>query len=226
MSRPCPLNCFEDAQITMFFDFTGIDYNTKVKCQAKGFLFSDEDTPFPDAMYGDVSGTWTYDTGVGWKAAGTVNSEGPAIVLPLIRPYNWELAVTFDYSPGEVAENVRLILGSMAPDNEYIALAFAQDNAVGASELVWLLYTNDGAGSVDVQFTGDALAGTGERVIKLRSLNGCVSVYDNEDNVWEDYTGRQAGTGFNPSHVFIQVQKLGAAALADITIKDITVIYS
>jgi hypothetical protein len=220
------MNCIEGAQMSMVLDFTGTDLDTKAECQALGLLFSDNDTPFPDELYAPCNGTWTHVEGVGWKAACAVNSEGPSIIIPLVRSYNWEMAVTFEYAVSDVAELARLILGTMMPNNDYGIVAFSQDNNAGASELACLFYTNDGDDTITVRFTGDPLAGVGERVIKIRSLNCCASVYDQEDSVWEDYTGRQAPVSYTPTHLFVQVQKIGAAALSDITIKNITITYS
>lgn len=227
MDPQCPLDCCNDNETRQIFDFTGTMLDTKAECQAMGLRFSDDDTPFPDNIYSDIDGTWTHVESVGWKAVAGDDSKGPAILIPLIRPRDWEINITFDFAVAAVGDQVRFIVGTMMSNNDFGAVGFVQDNAAGATELTWLFYTNDGDDSITIRHTGSAFAGVGEREVRLRAANGCLSFYDDQDDGWNDYTGRQAaGSDYTPVYLFVLVQKLGAADLADITIKDITMIYS
>jgi hypothetical protein len=210
----------------MVFDFTGTMLDTKAECQAMGFLFSDDDTPFLDPIYAAIDGTWTHDTGVGWLAACATDSKGPVIIIPLVRPRNWEVAITFNFDAAVVGDKGRLVLGTMTANGDFGALGFSEDSNAAATELVCQLMTNDGDDSLTARHTGQALAGTGDRELKLRNLNGCIGVYDEQDDGWNNYAGRQAaGVDYTPTHIFIQVQKFTGATLASFTIKDISMIY-
>jgi hypothetical protein len=226
MEPGCPLDCSSSEETRQVFDFTGTVLDTVAEMQAMGFIFSDNDTPFPDTIYAAVDGTWTHDAGVGWKAVCAVDAKGPVLMLPLVRPRNWETAITFNFAVGAVGDKGRLVLGSATANGDFIALGFSEDQNAGATELTCHLYTNNGDDSITTRHSGDALAGAGDRELKLRGQNGCVSVYDEQSDTWVDYTGRQAaGVDYTPAYIFIQVQKITGATLADFTIKDLTMIY-
>lgn len=197
-------------------DFTGTDWNTKVECNYVGLRFSDVATPFPGNLTWPVSGTWAHSAGNGWQPTITVNAEGPAILIPIMRPGNWELFLDYEYTPGNVNERFWLALGYIANSNHYGAFAAVRDAWVGASDLQYHLYTNDGDDTGTAQYNGVVIAGAvGNYQIGFRAQNGCVGVYDDQNNSWNYFTGRQC-TGASPystftaAHAFLQFNRSDA----------------
>lgn len=208
-------------------DFTGLAYDTKPECQAVGLRFSDSDTPFSNPLGTvAVSGTWAHSAGNGWAASGMSNDEWSVILIPLMRPENWELDVVLTYSPAAVAHMIRFYMGHLTPSGHMGDALDAEDTSVAANQLICVHYTNDGDDTFTARYTGAALVGTGDRTYKLRSKNACRSVWDEQDDAWHDYQGHQCTTvAYTPGYVFIAVQKIGANTLSAHYIKSLTLKY-
>jgi hypothetical protein len=191
-------------------DFTGTDWDLKGECNYVGLRFSDVATPFPDILTWTHSGTWAHSAGNGWVPTMTVNNQGPAILVPLMRPGNWELFIDFEYTPGHVNQRFILDLGYLANSNHVGARANVRDDGAADSDLHWALQTNDGDDTWTNRYTGANIVGaTGNYQIGFRCQNGCVGVYDDQNNSWNYYQGRQ-NTGASPysaytaTHAFLQ----------------------
>jgi hypothetical protein len=157
--------------------------------------FSDLDTPFPASLIVayPVSGTWVHVAGRGWHGVPAVEGEGPALLIPLLRPANWEIEVDLDYgTPGGITDEGIFVFGYCTSSNHVGAYGQIEDLNVAATSLTERLYTNDGApGGYTQRYAGAALAGAAVRTYSFRCMNGCVGVWDDVDNLWHDYEGKQ-----------------------------------
>lgn len=207
-------------------DFTGTDYDTVAECNVVGLRFSDTDTPFPDTFRFSVSGTWTHSTGNGWQPASSTADEGPALIIPLCRAANWELELVINYAPTNVLHMMTLDFGYISNSNHVGACATIADAWATSSQIRASLNTNDGDDTYTAQYTGATLASTGERTYKFRCKNGCVSVWDEQDDAWHNYTGRQnAGLAYTAAWAFIQVRKYSSQDLCTIYLKSLILTY-
>lgn len=210
------------------FDFTGTDYDTKAECQAVGFKFSDDDIPFPDTIVNTVSGTWSHTAGKGWIASPSVDTQGPALLFPLCRSHDWELAAVITYEPTDVAEQGAIKIAAITPTNHYSFLAMASDSSAVAKSIESSLYTNDGDDTNTARHLGDpeTVVTTVDWTIKMRNKNGAIQVYDDEDDTWHDYTGRQStGISYTPSHIAIQAYKYTELTYWPAYLKSFTLTY-
>jgi hypothetical protein len=208
--------------------FTDTSFDTKAECNAYGVRFSDDaGVLFPSVVVGTISGTWTHSAGNGWQPASSADAEGPAILVPLMRPGNWELSFTVNYAPTSTAHQFALYFGYLTNSNHYGALGVIHDSNAGASELSCLLYTNDGDDTLTAQYTGTALAGTGLRTYKFRCQNGAIQVYDEQDDAWHSFNGRQsAGVGYTAAYAFLNVIRPGTGAtLSRVYLTNLTLTY-
>lgn len=209
-------------------DFTGTLYDTKAECQAAGLRFSDDDSPFgygglraavPGA-YPDLAGSWSHVAGSGWQPASTTNSAGPALLLPLARPGDWEMSITIDYQPTDVAHQINLLLGCVPMAGPGLH-AEIYDNSGAASQLI--------CAEVTQSYTGSTLAGTGERTYKIRSRHAAFSVYDEQDDAWHDSESWIVLSGqyqdMSPAFVFVQAVKLAGADLSRVYLQELGLTY-
>lgn len=201
---------YNPAQLTVGvdIDFTGTDFDTKAKCDDIDIRFSDADTPYPTTTYVQHAGTWAHVTGNGWKPNTTDGTKGPSLIIPLARPENWELEVVFDYSSALDADTGRLILFALTSSNHVAFFGMSEDNNVGGDSLQCSLFSNNGTDVFTSRYAGGVLAGTGQRTIKIRNLNGTYGVWDDDDDAWHDYEGHQsAGVSYAPAFLGIQATK-------------------
>lgn len=201
-------------------DFTGTEYDTKAECQYRGLRFSDDDTPWPDALIAITGpGTWTHSADNGWQPGEMDENEGPSLLIPLMRPANWILELQWKYAPADVNEQGILYFGYITNSNQPGAYARIEDTSAAASQLEAHLDTNDGDDSYTERYNGAALAGAATRTYRFRCMHGCISVWDDQDDAWHDYEGRygvipqMASIPYTAAWAFIQtVMPIGAAA--------------
>jgi hypothetical protein len=216
------LNCiFHDIDL----DFTGTDYDTKAECNAEGIQFSDADTPYPATCYVQQDGTWTHVTSSGWKPATTDETKGPSLIFPIARSENWELEIVFNFDSSDVSDTGQLILFAMTPSNHIAFFAMADDSHGSADQLVFSLFTNDGDDTYSSAYVGSGLAGTGQRTIKLRNLNGTYGIWDDQDDSWHDDEGRQSvGIPYGPMYLGLQARK-GANTMVTFEVENLKLTY-
>ncbi|KKL64275.1 hypothetical protein LCGC14_2166670 [marine sediment metagenome] len=206
-------------------DFTGTDFDTKAECNAEGILFSDADTPYPTKTYVEHAGTWAHVASNGWKPVTADADKGPSLIIPLARPENWELEIVFDYSVAAIEDTGQLILFAMTASNHIAFFGMSEDNNAGASTLQCSMFTNDGDNTYTSRYAGGVLAGTGQRTIKIRNLNGTYAVWDDDDDAWHDYEGRQStNASYASSFVGLQARK-GANTMATFEIETFKLTY-
>jgi len=210
---------------TINIDFTGTDFDTKVKCNAVGIIFSDTNTPYPTKTYVEHAGTWTHVTSNGWKPNTTDVTKGPSLFLPVVRSENWELEIVFDFSSADVSDTGQLILFAMTASNHVPFFALASDSHGSADQLIVSLFTNSGNDTYSSVYIGSAITGTGQRTIKLRNLNGTYGVWDDQDDSWHNYEARQsAGISYSPAFVGLQGRK-GANTMVTFEIENLKLNY-
>lgn len=203
-------------------DFTTIEYDTKAECiqpHGPGLRFSDNDTPFPSWLRRLIAGTWTHVAATGWQpATGVGENDGPGLLIPLLQPGQWELEVVLDYSaPAGVDDEGYCSFGYITNSNHVGACATIYDNAAGATQLIASLETNNGDDTFTTRYTGAILAGpfAGPVTYRFRCMNGCVSVWDDQDDAWHDYEDRPALVGqvaaipYTAAWAFIQFADTG-----------------
>lgn len=219
-----PSSIWRIGETVLDLGFTGTDYDTKAECQAVGLRFSDSDVPFPDTLRFPTSGTWAHSAGNGWAASSSILNEGPAILLPLCRPGNWELEIVLDFGP-TAAQTGFLLLGYISNSNHVGAYGRAVD-AGGTVQMQARLYTNNNDDTYFSQWAGAALVGTGMYTYKFRCKNGCVSFWDAQDSAWHDYEGRQnAGHAYTAAAAFVQITKYTGTLWTDTSIQSLKLAY-
>ncbi len=225
MSYLSPEEVRKCVYLELDLDFTGTDYDTKAECNAIGIIFSDADTPYPTTTYVQHAGTWAHVAGNGWKPNTTDGTKGPSLLLPIARSEDWELEIIFNFSSASVNDTGQLILFAMTPSNHVAFFALTDDGSAGADQLVTSLFTNDGDDTYSSNYIGSALAGTGQRTVKLRNLNGTYGVWDDQDDSWHDFEGRQsAGISYSPTFIGLQARK-GANTMVTFEIENLKLTY-
>jgi hypothetical protein len=204
-------------------DFTGTSYDAKAECQALGIRFSDADAPFPAELYGVEAGSWAHAAGSGWQPTSVVDNTGPALVVPLLRPGNWQLAAGLTYPAG--GTNFRMVLGYLTGSNHCGAAAVILDDAA-ADSLRATLQTNDGDDTFTGRYSALSTLGAGTWTYKFRCYTGTVSVWDHYDDTWRNYTGRQAlGRAYTPAYAFIQFLKTPGATFPTCYLSSLALTY-
>jgi hypothetical protein len=207
-------------------DLTGTGYDTKAELQALDVRFSDADTPFPATLYGALVGTWSHAAGLGWQPATVVEDAGPGLLLPLMRPANWELAVGLNYPADPSNPQFALAAGYLAGSNHCGAAALIRDASATSQALRATLETNDGDDTYTVRYQAAATLGPGSWTYKFRCFSGAVSVWDDYDDGWRDYAGRQTvGHGFTPAYAFVQFLKAGGATFPTCYLTNLALTY-
>lgn len=192
----------------LVLDFTGTAFDTKAKCQTLGLRFSDDDEPFPETLLHSVSGSFSHSATAGWRPTAPVNDEGPALLLPLARPGNWELEIVLNYNPAGASDQGRVYVGYLASTNHVGAAAMFVDAWNAAYDMRASLTTNNGDDTLTTQYTGTILSGTGLRTLRFRCENGAVGVWDPQGSSWHYYEGRQsAGIAYTAACAFVQFYK-------------------
>jgi len=206
-------------------DFTGSDYDTKAECQAVGMRFSDSDSPFPTTLKWVASGSWGHVGGGGWVPTAPVNGQGPAMLIPVSRGANWELELVY-YISGVGITMYELAVGYIAASNHVGASALSVDNNGAVFEYQAFLETNDGDDTYTTRHTGNTISAGGQYTINIRCINGAVGVWDDQDNSWHDYEGRQStGVAYTPAYAFVQFYKNAAAAFSAIQVRNLKLTY-
>jgi hypothetical protein len=208
-------------------DFTDTAYDTKAECNARGLRFSDAASPFPTSLRFPIGGgTWSHSTGNGWQPAAATDEQGPGILLPAVRGGNWELRVGVNYSPAGVTDKGAIQVGYLTTTNHVGAYGQIEDNDAANSEMLWKLITNDGDETYTAQYTGSTLAATGQQEIRFRCIYGCVGVYDDEDDAWNYYEGRQTSSvAYTAAYPFIGFYKFASATFWTIYVESLKLLY-
>jgi hypothetical protein len=207
-------------------DLTGTEYDAKAALQALGVHFSDADAPFPGALYGAVAGSWAHAAGLGWRPATGVDDAGPGLLVPLMRPGNWELAVGLSYPADPTTPQLALALGYLAGSNHCGAAALIRDAAPSSQALRASLETNDGDDTFTVRYQALATVGPGSWTYKFRCFAGAVSVWDDYDDTWHDHAGRQAiGHAYTAAYAFVQFLKTAGSAFPTCYLSSLTLTY-
>jgi len=216
--------------INKSFDFTGTQYNTKAKCNAGGIYFHDDaGCLFPTSLgitsMTAFSGTWAHTASTGWTSSGQTDTQISGIITSLDKG-NWQADLYLSYSPTAVGEEAAIQLGAVTQSNHVGFYSVIYDANAGASELICLLRTNDGDDTITTQYTGSALAGTGDRLYKIKSVNSVISIYDDYDNAWHDYKGHQnAICSYSYNYIYIAIYKYAAVNLAPVYIQKLDITY-
>jgi len=148
------------------------------------------------------------------------------MLIPICRPGGWELKLVVDYQAANVAHKIAIVFGYITNSGHIGAYTTLYDADDGNTELVCGLRTNDGDDTFTARYDGAALAGTGSRTYAFRQQNGCLRAYDEQDDAWHDYTGRQvAGISYTAAWAFVQVYKLGASVLSAAYIANLKLTY-
>lgn len=198
-------NVWRIAEIVLDLDFTGTDFDTKTECQAVGLRFSDSDTPFPGTLRVTIGDGWSHSAGNGWLPTSTVQNQGPGILIPLVRPGNWELEAVINYPAQAVNRTGGLGSGYIANSNHVGGFVWLVDGSAAAQRVTIQLHTNDGDDTFTNQYIGAVLVGAGARTFRTRLKNGAISAWDPQDSAWHDYTGRQsAGIAYTAAWAFVQ----------------------
>lgn len=220
-------NIFRIAETALYLDFRGTDYDTKVKCQAAGVRFSDDDVPFPDTLLAAyTTGTWTHSTGNGWEVATTTDEQGPGLVIPIVRPGNWYAELRFDIG-GLITTNSRVEIGGLTATNHVVGYGESRNHGTLSHQAYAYLFSNDGDDTFTERFVGSPLNNPGYVLLRFRCQNGCIGVFDDDDNVWEWYEGRNAvGVAYTPAYAFVQVRKITGVAMATIRLEWLKIVYT
>ena len=187
-------------------DFTGTDYDTKAKCQAVGLRFSDSDTPFPSTLVKTIADGWTHSAGNGWQGSSTAQNQGPGIIIPLMRPGNWELEWVVYYPSNAANRAGGFYSGYITASNHVGAYLVVLDESGSQQRIRGLGATNDGDDTYTTRInSGAVVSGVSTTTWRLRIQNGCLYCYDDGDDAWHSYTGRQsAGIAYTPAYAFMQ----------------------
>jgi len=93
------------------------------------------------------------------------------------------------------------------------AAALVRDASAAGQALRATLETNNGDDTYTARYSATSSLGAGSWTYKFRCLGGAVSVWDDYDDGWHDYAGRQSvGHGFTPAYGFVQFIKAAGVA--------------
>lgn len=198
----------------VYFDFINVE-NTKSKCQEKGLLFSDTSSLFIpswtlDAATRTFNGTWANVAGEGWLptiAGVNYNSAGFMII---IKQSDFIVTLEIKYAPTNVNERIVINANVLTETNHASAVSSIYDTSIAASQLICGLYSNDGDDTLTARYTGAVLAGAGVRTYKLKHQNGCISLWDEQDDAWHDYEGHSASKSYAVKYLLVSVRVLDA----------------
>ena len=151
------------------------------------------------------------------------------MLIPLVRPGNWQIECTLDYTPDNVNQEGILALGYISNSNHMGACGSLADESAIASEVEAWIETNDGEDTLTNRYTG-AVQGVGDIVLGFRSVNGVIEVYDDDDNAWHSYEGHPTTTvSYTAGWAFLQFYNLGGFGSSDpwtgVHIKSLTLTY-
>jgi hypothetical protein len=193
---------------TISMDFTETTWSTKDECGYMGLRFSDYDTPFPTTLAQTVSGSWAHSAGNGWYATSTSDLQGPAILLPLAQPSNWQLDIGLTYADTAASLQGFINYGYITQSAHMGAYVSTRDVSTSTVELQTFLSTNDGDDTYTIQYAGAVLSGSGARTYKFRCLYGTVGVWDDYDDDWHNYSDRHSiGHAYTPACAYVQFRK-------------------
>jgi len=193
--------------VVLDLDFTGTSYDTKAECQVVGLRFSDADTPFPDTLVVTTSaGGWTHVAGEGWQPSSLTADNGPGIIVPLMRPGNWELEAVLKVPAQAVNTRGLLYHGYIVGSNHVGAFARWCDTSGDTLRFEGTLWTNDGDDTFSQQINWGNLASVaGTWTVRFVSRNGCVGGYESVGAAYQWYTDRQcSGVNYTPTWAFLQ----------------------
>lgn len=221
-------NIWRIGEIALDVNFTGTDYDTKAKCQAIGIRFSDDDTPFPDTLLAAyATGTWAHVASTGWLAASTTDEQGPALVIPIMRPGNWYALLYFTTVGSPVLDMSRVEVGGITATNQVVGYGEARDPSTISRQYYARLFSNDGDDTFTERFLGSVENNLSLERIGFRCQNGCIGVFDEDDNTWDYWEGRNAvGVAYTPSNAFIQVRKITGSTLNVIHLTRLVIAYA
>jgi len=183
-------------------DFTGTDYDTKAKCQAGGMLFSDSDSPFPSEFVGKIvnmSDGFSHVTGNGWQPSLSADNRGPALMWPVHRSGNWEARINV-YLSSSSGKNVYFHFGAVGMGLHTPFYIF--NYAYNTIDMRTYMYVNNGDDTYTSAYTGNQVYTSGNYDFYIRSVNGVIQIYDDQNNSWYTHDG-VFGAGFGIAHIFL-----------------------
>jgi hypothetical protein len=191
-----------------------------------GIRFSDSSTPFPDYLRTQHIGSWSHVVSTGWLATTTTDERGPGMTIPIVRPGNWYAEARFTIG-GAITTNSRVEVGALTATNHVVGYGESRNPGTLSHQAYAYLFSNDGDDTFTQRFSGSPLNNPGYVILRFRCQDGCIGVYDDEDNVWEWYEGRNAtGVSYTPAYAFFQVQKVSGVAMATIHITELKIVYT
>ncbi len=195
-------NIWRLGETVLDLDFTGTDYDTAAECEAIGLKLSNTVPTFPYQLQGIVSGSWSHSAGNGWRPSTSVNDQGPAMLIPLMRSSDWQLLVQLRTYSRTSSDSTYIWLGAVGPG---LHLPFTVFNYSYSSQPYRArLYTNNGDDTFTVRYDG-SIKYSNPSLLGLRFYNGVPGVYDDLANAWYDYNGPFGGyLGYPVSHLFLQ----------------------
>lgn len=189
------------------FDFTSSDYNTYGKCATDTLRLSGGAYTLPDDLYVTVTGGWTHTTSTGWgPQLGTLN-EGPAMLVPLMRPGNWDITVAFNYAAQSGARLGELVIGYLTGEGGRVgAFVRAHDNSGADQQLQYSLFMNNGDDTYGAVVANSSGVTSGDFIVSLECKNGYLRFYDDVNDSWTDFTARNGIVPYTPAYLFLQVK--------------------
>lgn len=226
--------------VVLDLDFTGTDYDTKAKLNNVGVRMSysiDDatgDSPFPTIISdgipaGDANNGWTHVATKGWQPKETAGTDyyGPAWLIPLGRCANFEVAIEIDMTASAVTDWSLIEIGYISTSGHVGAYARNHDDSVTTIKYYARLRTNDGDDTFTYRYDGTIMTGAAIYTLKFRVANGCVSVWDDQDNAWHDYQSRQSvGVNYTAAYIFLQARGSTTRIIGDARIKSLVLTYN
>jgi hypothetical protein len=148
------------------------------------------------------------------------------MIIPLARPGDWSISIDLDLTSATASRKDNCVLGYAASSNHYGAFAFIAGATDSAIRYNAELYTNDGDDTITKQYDGADVTGAGVYTIKLRNYHGAISVWDDQDDAWHNYEGRQStGIAYTAAYVFVQIYKHPDTVISDQYLSNIKLEY-
>ena len=115
---------------------------------------------------------------------------------------------------------------NLTTSNHVGAYGQISDANNAATEMTWRLFTNDGDDTFTERYTGTTLSASGSQEIRFRCMYGCIGVYDDQDDEWNYYTGRQTSTvAHTAAYPFIQMYKFTGETFWTIYVESAKLVY-
>jgi hypothetical protein len=144
-----------------------------------------------------------------------------------MRPGNWYALLYFTTVGSPVLDMSRVEVGGITATNQVVGYGEARDPSTISRQYYARLFSNDGDDTFTERFLGSVENNLSVERIGFRCQNGCIGVFDEDDNTWDYWEGRNAvGVAYTPANAFIQVRKITGSTLNIIHLTRIQIVYT